>query len=233
MKRDRERNRALFVLLGVFVPAFALAGCIPRLSPLSGAPLPASRLPHPGVGPGNHQIVFDWELADRDMTTRGQGSARIASPDSARLDFFLGGSFGGAVILIGDSVETPRGTPALVRHLVPPPTLLWAVLGRVALPNLPDTVIRVGGDASAGGGAGDSIVRADIGNPVAWRLTFRGDTLVRAERVDHGRVMEWVERSDSSRIHYRNEAARRSLQITVKRRTEVPGFDASIWRFPG
>ena len=50
---------------------------------------------------------------------------------------------------------------------------MWAALGRVALPNLPDTAIRVDG----------SVLRADIGNPVAWRLTFRGDTLVRAERV--------------------------------------------------
>src|SRR5581483_7725723 len=103
----------------------------------------------------------------------------------------------------------PPGAPGLVRRLVPPPTLLWAVLGRVALPNLPDTVIRVEGRAPS-----DSVLRADIGNPVAWRLTFHGDTLVRAERVDRGRVVEWIERSDSTRIHYRNEVARRSLQIT-------------------
>ena len=120
------------------------------------------------------------------MSGRGEGAARIASPDSARLDFFLAGGFGGAAILIGDSLDAPGGD--MVRRFIPPPTLMWAALGRVALPNLPDTVDSVID--------GIDVLRADIGNPVAWRLTFHGDTLVRAERVDGGRVAEWVERTD-------------------------------------
>lgn len=156
------------------------------------------------------------------MNGRGDGAARIAAPDSARLDFFLGGGFGqGGAVLIGDSLRTPGGVADLARRLVPPPTLLWAVLGRVALPNLPDTVIRVDG----------TTLRADIGKPVAWRLTFHGDTLTRAERVDNGHVLEWVERSDAAHVSYRNEAARRSLQMAVTKTFEVPEFDASIWRF--
>lgn len=229
MSTGRTWKRGAYLWGRLLVTAVGVTACVPRLSPLVGAPVPASRLPRAGLPPGHGQVVFDWELSDRDITTRGEGSARVASPDSARLDFFLGGSLGGAAILIGDTVETPPGAPGLVRRLIPPPTLLWAVLGRVALPNLPDTVLRIEGGTSPS----DSVLRADVGNPVAWRLTFRGDTLIRAERVDRGRVIEWVERTDSTRIHYRNEAARRSLQITVKRRTEVPGFDASIWRFPG
>jgi hypothetical protein len=170
--------------------------------------------------PGHHKLVFTWELDDRDMTGRGDGVARIASPDSARLDFFLAGGFGGgSAILIRDSVEAPGGD--LVRRLVPPPTLLWAALGRVALPNLPDTVIRIDG----------ATIRADIGRPVAWRLTFRGDTLVRAERVSGGRVAEWMERTDGSHIRYRNEGSRRSLRLSITRMEEVAEFDASIWRF--
>jgi len=98
--------------------------------------------------------------------------------------------------------------------------MLWAALGRLALPNLPDTVIR---------GEGTS-VRADIGRPVSWRLTFHGDSLVRAERVDGDRVLEWVDRSDPKRVSYRNTADRRSLQLTITRMTEVSSFDASFWR---
>jgi hypothetical protein len=109
----------------------------------------------------------------------------------------------------------------LVKRLVPPSTLLWATLGRVALPNLPDTVIRVEGGT----------LRADIGTPVAWRLTFRSDTLVRAERVESGRVAEWVERISASSVRYRNEGARRSLSLTITRTDKVPEFDASIWHF--
>jgi len=170
-------------------------------------------------------VVFTWQLDDRDMTGRGDGVARVASPDSARLDFFLAGGFGGgSAILIGDSVRVPGGAE-IVRRLVPPSPLLWATLGRVALPNLPDTVIKVEG----------TTLRADIGRPVAWRLTFRGDTLVRAERVDGGRVEEWMEREDASHVRYRDEGARRSLQLVVTRIEVVPAgsveFDASIWRF--
>jgi hypothetical protein len=205
-------------LLAGTVLLFATA-CAPRLTPLTGAPVPVERLPRTTVSPGHHKIVFNWELDDRDMSGRGEGAARIASPDSARLDFFLAGGLGGAAVLVGDSLRTPGGDMA--RRLIPPPTLLWAALGRVALPNLPDTVVRVDG----------STLRADIGRPVAWRLSFRGDTLVRAERVDGGRVAEWMERTDASHVRYRDEGARRSLQLTITRTDEVPEFDASIWRF--
>jgi hypothetical protein len=202
----------------------ALAGtaCAPRLTPLTGAPVPAEKLPRTVIPSGHRKIVFNWELDDREMSGRGQGAARIASPDSARLDFFLGGvgSLGGAAVLVGDSLRTPNGGD-MIRRLVPPPTLLWAALGRVALPNLPDTAIRSDG----------ATLRADIGRPVAWRLSFHGDTLVRAERVDGGRVVEWVERTDGSHIRYRDEGGRRSLQLTITKTDEVSEFDASIWRF--
>ncbi len=200
--------------------AALLAACAPRLTPLSGAPVPAARLPRTDLPSGHHKVVFEWDLDDREMSGRGDGVARIAWPDSARLDFFLAGGFGGgSAVLIGDSLAIPAGD--FVRRFVPPPTLLWAALGRVALPNLADTVIRVEG----------TTLRADIGNPVAWRLSFHGDTLYRAERVVGGRVAEWVERRGVTQAQYRNEGARRSLHLTITRTDEVPEFDASIWRF--
>ncbi|HMA24421.1 MAG TPA: hypothetical protein VKP00_10515 [Gemmatimonadaceae bacterium] len=209
------------IVLGALV---LVAACMPRLSPLVGIPAPANRLPRATLAPGHRKLVFNWELEDREMSGRGEGAARIASPDTARLDFVLAGGFGsGAAVLIGDAVQTPSNVTGgdLIRRLVPPPPMLWAALGRTALPNLPDTVIRVEG----------TTLRADLGRPVAWRLTFHGDTLVRAERVEGGRVAEWVERSDSAHIRYRNEGSRRSLRLTITRSDEVPGFDASIWRF--
>jgi hypothetical protein len=208
-------------LLGI---ALAVAACVPRLSPLTGTAAPSAILPRTSIPPGHHKVVFNWEYEDRDMTGRGDGVARVAAPDSARLDFFLAGGFGsGAAVLIGDSLKLPGGVADLARRLVPPAPMLWAALGRVALPNLPDTVIRVEGVT----------LRADIGRPVAWRLSFHGDTLVRAERVDGGRVVEWLDRSDLAHIRYRNESTRRSLQLAVTRIDEVPGvgFDASIWNF--
>lgn len=213
-------TRALRSMLTI-IAACAVTACVPRLSPLSGAPAPASRLPRTELAPGHRKVVFNWELEDRDINARGTGAAQLAAPDSARLDFFLAGGFGGggAAILIGDSLAVPG--PDMIRRLVPPPTLLWASLGRVALPNLADTVIRVDGDT----------VRANIGQPVAWRLTFRSDTLVRAERVEGDRVAEWVQRTDASHVQYRNERARRTLRLTLTRTEEVSGFDPTIWRF--
>jgi len=197
----------------------SVTGCTPKLKPLSGAPVPAERLPRASIAPGHRKVVFNWELRDQDVDTRGEGAARIAAPDSVRLDFFLGGGIGGgAAVLIQDSLQVSGGESA--RRLVPPPTLLWAALGRVALPNLPDTVIRIE----------EGTLRADIGRPVAWRLSFRGDSLVRVERVAGGRVAEWIDRSNPSHVRYRDEGARRSLQLTITRTDEVPEFDASIWR---
>jgi hypothetical protein len=168
--------------------------------------------------PGRWKIVFTWVLSDQEMTGRGDGVARIATPDSVRLDFFLAGGFGGgAAVLIGDSLQAPGGD--LVKRLIPPPTLLWAALGRAAPPALTDTVVRLEG----------TTLRADFGNPVAWRLTYHGDTLVRGEHVEKGRVVEWVVRADSSHLEYRNAGARRSLQLTITRVERVEGFDASIW----
>jgi hypothetical protein len=214
--------RARVVFAGVLLIA---AGCVPpKLTPLSGAPAPDAKLPRASVPSGHHKLVFNWELDDREMSGRGEGAARIASPDTARLDFVLAGGYGsGAAILLGDVVQTPpnmtRGD--FMRRLIPPAPMLWAALGRAALPNLPDTVIRVEG----------TTLRADVGQPVAWRLTFHNDTLFRAERVAGGRVAEWVERADSAHIRYRNEGSRRSLKLTITRSDEVPAFDASIWRF--
>ena len=199
---------------------FALACAPPRMAALPGAPAPVRQLPTGALPPGHRKIVFQWELKDQDLTARGDGVARIASPDSVRLDFFLGGSSaGGAAILVGDSLTVPG--PDVTRKLVPPRQLLWAALGRLDLPAERDTVVRVDG----------AIVRADIGSPVHWRVSFRGDTLVRLERVDGGRLQEWVERGSDQRVLYRHESSRRSLSLVIQRSDAVTAFDPSIWRF--
>jgi hypothetical protein len=187
------------------------------LRPLGGAPVPAV-IPRTELAPGYRQIDFDWEFQDRDMTGRGEGVARVAAPDSARIDLFLAGGFGsGAAVLIGDSLRVPGGTMA--RRFIPPAPLLWATLGRVALPALADTSARVDGE----------LLRVDIGTPPSWRLTFRRDSLIRLERVRDGRIVEWVERSGVT-VRYRSEEARRVLLLTIKRAQEVSPFDAAIWR---
>jgi hypothetical protein len=197
----------------------ALASCAPpRVHALPGELAPVERLPDGTLEAGHRKIVFQWELHDGDITARGDGVARVASPDSVRLDFFLGGGFGGgAAVLIGDSLRVPG--PDMFRNLVPPRALLWASLGRFDVPAAHDTLVRVDG----------GVLRADIGAPVQWRATFRGDTLTRLERVDGGRLQEWVERNGAQRVQYHNEAARRSLSLIIQGSNAVPPFDPSIW----
>lgn len=167
--------------------------------------------------PGRHKIVFRWQLDDGDLSARGDGVARIAAPDSARLDLFVGGAVGAAAVLIGDSLSSPGGD--MVRRVVPPAPMLWATLGRLAIPALPDTVVRVD----------SGLARADIGHPVVWRVTFRGDTISRLEHVENGRVVEWIQR-DGDHLTYRHEAPRRTLVMDVVRTEPAQEFDAAIWR---
>lgn len=202
--------------------ALVLGACAPKLRPLEGAPVPAA-LPRGDLPPERRLVVFRWELEDPDFVARGEGAARIAPPDSARLDFFLAGGLGsGAAALIDGELRLPSNAENLARRLVPSAPLLWGALGRLAVPPLRDTSARVDGDT----------LRADIGTPVTWRVIFVHDTLRRVERVDGGRVVEWVERFAGRPVRYRHEVSRRRLELFISRTDEVDAFDASIWVLP-
>lgn len=193
------------------------ASCAPRVHPLEGTPLRAP-MPRAELRPGHRQLVFQWEYSEPELIIRGEGVARIATPDSARLDLFLAGGFGGGyALLIGDTLRAPGAD--MIRRYLPPPPLLWGAFGRLAVPPASDTTARVDGKS----------IRADIGRDPQWRATLLDSQLVRLERIDGGRLREWVERRPSGRIVYRHETARRTLSIMVNRTEELPGFDATIW----
>lgn len=204
------------------IAVLASVACAPRLVPLTGRSVPA-RLPQSALPRGHRHIVFKWTLDDRDFSSRGEGAARMAYPDSVRVDFFLGGGMGsGMALLIRDSLQIPESAGRLARRIVPSAPLLWAAFGRARVRPARDTAVRVDGDT----------LRADIGNPVAWRLIFARDSLRRVERVAGGRIVEWVVRFADGRIRYRDEASRRQLDLTVTRSVNVAPFDAAIWALP-
>ena len=196
---------------------FAAVACAPVAAPLKGVLAPDRSLPTLRLPPGHRHIVFKWDYAEGDIAARGDGSVRMASPDSARLDFFLGGGLGaGAAILIGDSLRTPHAD--LVRRYIPPTPMMWAALGRLAIPALPDTVVRLDGD----------LLRADVGRPVQWRVAIRGDTLVGLEHISGGKITDSFSRGPNGVLSYEAPGARRRLRLTVLR--EEPGsFNATIW----
>src|SRR3954462_16022911 len=194
-----------------------LVGCAPPLKPLTGVPAPDRTLPALAIPAGHRQIVFKWDYQEGDIAARGDGSVRIAAPDSARLDFFLGGGLGaGAAVLIGDSLRAPNAQ--LARRYIPPTPMMWAALGRLAIPALPDTVVRIDGD----------LLRADVGRPVQWRVAIRGDTLVGLEHISGGKISESFSRGANGVLTYEAPGARRRLRLTVLRE-ETGSFNAGIW----
>ncbi len=199
-----------FLILG------ALA-CAPTAAPLKGVLAPDRSLPFLQLPSGHRQIVFRWDYQEGDIAARGDGAVRTAAPDSARLDFFLGGGLGGgAAVLIGDSLRSPHAE--LARRYIPPSPMMWAALGRLAIPALPDTVVRIDGD----------LLRADVGRPAQWRVTIRGDTLVGLERISGGKIVESLSRGANRVLTYNAPGARRRLELTILR-DETGSFNASIW----
>lgn len=201
--------------------ALMLGGaCAPRARPLPGAPAPASvRLPALGLASNRERVVFRWRYEEPGFRARGDGAARVAPPDSARLDFFLDGGFGsGWAALVGDELRTPQDDVA--RRLVPPAPLLWAALGRLAVPPPSDTTLRIINDT----------LRADLTSPSGptWRATVVGGTLVGLERVQSGRVVERLSR-DGASVRYDDVVGRRTLVIDVQRRGPADVFPATIW----
>lgn len=200
--------------------ALGLVACVPRAHPLAGTAAPtAVRLPALDVPSSPQRLVFRWRYAEDGFNARGDGAARVAPPDSARLDFFLDGGFGGGwAVLLGDAIRTPPGNVG--QRLIPPAPMLWAALGRLAVTSARDTVLRVSGDT----------LRADIGaqDGRVWRVTVAAGRLTALEHLRRGRVVERLTR-DSARVRYVDLVGRRTLEIDVQRREPVGAFPSMIW----
>lgn len=230
MRNFSNSTRVAFVALALFV----VASCTPAARPLTGTSARAV-LPPTAISPKPRQLRFTWNYKDETFEAEGDGVVRVQGPDHARLDFFLkNGMAGGYAILIGDSLTVPGID--LVRRFLPPVPLLWATLGRLNLPASRDTLARIVGDtlrADLGTLRGGDATKAD---GRAWRVAFAGTTLVGVERIEDGKLMEWITRRRGStgqwELRYVHERAKRGLRISVTDTTSVEGFDDAIWRRP-
>lgn len=198
-----------------------LNACASSLPPLQGVAPANATLPPFALPPMYRQVVFTWEFEQNSIVARGNGVARLAPPDSVRVDIFLAGGFGGAsAILIGDSLRLPPGGAAMAGGLIPPTPLIWAVFGRLGLPALQDTTIRVLGDTLA----------ADVGRPKRWRMTAVRHQLIRLDRVTNDHVAESVEHLPGGEVRYES-SDHRSIVLHIQRELTMPAFDAAIWHF--
>ena len=198
----------------------AAASCAPKLAPLAnGTPVPATQ-PLPVIQLPRHsqRIVFNWRLQEAELEVHGEGAARVAAPDSARIDLFVAGGLGsGAAWVIGDQMRLDA--PDALKRVLPPPAFLWAALGRFAIPSGKDTVVS----------RSDSVLTAEIGPAPRWRLMLRGDRITRLERAEGDKVVDRLERRADGSLVYYHAPTRRQLTLTISRVDSVAPFDASIW----
>lgn len=190
-----------------------MACTAPRVTPLTGIPV-REVVPKTAVPPGHSRLIFRWDYDDPLFAARGEGVARIAAPDSIRIDFFADQGLGaGGAILIGDTLRTAGedGT----RYL-PPVPLLWAAVG----------VLRATGADTTMRRQGDTLWVELAGS---YRAALVGRQLIGLGRMEKGR---WRERVfvDSVQVAYRHYTARRKLTLTAMRRMTDAPFDPSIWR---
>lgn len=205
--------------LGALLVVLAMVACVRSINvgPLPGTPT-TRPLPSTALPAGHHSLIFRWHYRERVFSARGDGIARVAPPDSARIDLFLdNGTSAGFVILIADSLSVIAQEN--VHRFVPPVPMLWAALGRVTMTGS-DTVVHVDGDT----------LRAEIGPSPAWRLAFLDGAVRQVQRLDGRRVEDALERTDTAVVVYRQPGAARTLTLNIVRRTEESAFDASIWR---
>ncbi len=226
MRRTARNARRVVAFVAMVAGASA---CAPKARPLLGVearvPVPVAELP---TTP--QMLRFTWTYADETFDVKGDGVVRTGPPDRARLDLFIANGYGnGLAILEGDTLFVPGID--LIRRFLPPPPLLWGTLGKLALPAGRDTVVRIDGDT----------LRADISgtdtDQRTWRIHYANARLVRLERIEGGRVIEWMERvpiaDGTLRLKYVHNTGRRSLQLSVTETLNIEeGFDNAIWRRP-
>ena len=183
------------------------------------------------TAPSGHMAHrFRWQVQDDRGSAGGRGTARIATPDSVRLDV-VGplGSGRGAGVVVGESVQWAEPPDVLERLVVNYP-LMWAMLGVMREPP-----------------AGAVLRGARDGGAVRWEwalgvdtVAFRWDSAagrLAAQARSAGVLVGLVETSldaegrlTSSRLTVPRPATRISLTFTET--TPAASFSPDLWAPP-
>jgi hypothetical protein len=177
-------------------------------------------------------VVFGWQLNEAGTHLKGRGVARIEPPYKARLDLFL--SNGESVVraaLVNGDLRLPPGTRT---DILPPPDLMWGVLGVFR----PDTDTELVGAEPLKGGALRLRYRYDDGQELDFRVAKgRVHAVELRDRGGHvaQRVQLGLDASDRypREATYRNLSAFRELKVTRKSVERVKAYPPDIWNPKG
>jgi hypothetical protein len=209
-----SRLPAPVVPLGPYVP----------MSPAAFRSLAARTLPAAPMA-----LFFHWRYDDGSAPVKGRGAARVAPPDSLRLDIGLPVVGRATLVLAGDSVWSRPDEAAT--DVLSQRATVWAMFG-VIEPPPEGTRIEVGEAADR------RLYRLTAPDGVVTTLEVRGDTLLAATRRRGDRILGRLELTrDSAGALVRAAAVdpqhRLRFVVDLDRR-EAPreGFPSEIWRHP-
>lgn len=176
---------------------------------------------------GHRTIRFRWQLQDDRGAAGGRGTARMAGPDSVRLDVVgpLGAGRGAAVV-VGDTARWTE-PPDIIERLVPSYPLMWAMFG---VERMPPEGAELRGSADSTGTTWQWLEGADTVSYVRQRTPAR---LV-AESRNGGKIIGRVEtefgpdgRPIRSRLTVPSVPARLSLTFTASVPSEP--YPTDLW----
>lgn len=213
--------------------ALLLAGCgagrFPALVPVGAAPAPPEQVRawvRPDALPGRTLIRFRWLYKNDKSSAGGRGTARIASPDSLRLDTAGPlGSGAASAFVVGDTAVWVEPKDA-IEKLIPNYPLMWAMFGLARLPDRNATVEGV-----------------QDGTATSWRYSMGADTLeyrrtastLESEYRSGGKVVGHAQTTfgpDGALVKARLTvpSAPARLDLTFTRMSAGDAFEPDVWR---
>jgi hypothetical protein len=225
---DRARRHIYFP---AFTAAFVLAaaGCAAG----TGAPSPpdpeAEQRLEAATAPAHRaQVMFEWNMTDRDARFSGRGVLRVDTGYRARVDLFgpRGETLAAAIIENGSMRFAPQSAAALL----PPPAMLWASLGVFRRPvDAPLTGTRVDDDG---------VLLEYTRDRTQWRFRFEDGRLRTAEWTDGSgrRTVELTSGADAglpAQAMFRDWTEFRQLTLRVTEVQERAAFEPDVWILPG
>jgi hypothetical protein len=200
-----------------------------RLAPAAFEPVDATtfRAVAARTVPGARELIqFHWRFDDGDHEVNGRGAARLAPPDSLRLDVSVPVLGRATVVFAGESAWADPTT--LTQEVLPPPVIVWAMFGVVRLPG-PGTRIEVGDAADR------RVYRLTAPDGLLTALEFRGDTLLGATQTKNSRPVGGLvlTRDAAGRLvkaDATDEAHGARFVVAVDHREASGPFPDEIWR---